>query len=335
MAQQPALQVPDRVETDDLDAKTHGESDLGSGELSVTSGEKGRGEVNHGRHGKHGNERLNPDGFSSVSSVSSVVKFPPSVGQAGCTDSRIRGDGLPDRCYRDVTLVGMQKSEVQVNEHLILLRLRFRLVNTASGPRRDSDLARDAEVQGRHSGDGEVAWASRWAGRTGRRRRKMWCQSWVATTQVRPRSMMTRLGVIAGSRACAARSRSDAVGVEVAGRARATRGSGAGRPRPGGRVRGTPPTGWRGTSSWAGWRSAAASVRAATWRSSHLSVNPCSLYSGAIERAERDHVVVEERVPRLDRRVHRHAVPLGEQQQAGQHHLVADVERLVQRVPTA
>ena len=37
--------------------------------------------------------------------------------------------------------------------------------------------------------------------------RKMWCQSWVAMTQVRLRSMMIRLGVIAGNRTCAARSR--------------------------------------------------------------------------------------------------------------------------------
>ena len=49
--------------------------------------------------------------------------------------------------------------------------------------------------------------------------------------------------------------------------------------------------------------------------------------------AERDHVVVQERIPRLDRRVHRHPVALAQEQETGQHDLVADVERLVQRMP--
>ena len=39
------------------------------------------------------------------------------------------------------------------------------------------------------------------------------------------------------------------------------------------------------------------------------------------------------RVTRLDRGVHRDPVPLGDHQEPGEHHLVADVERLVQRVP--
>ena len=62
---------------------------------------------------------------------------------------------------------------------------------------------------------------------------------------------------------------------------------------------------------------------------------PRSLYSGAIPRAEVDHVVVEERVAGLDRGIHRDAVPLGDHQEAGEHHLVADVERLVERMPAA
>ena len=52
-------------------------------------------------------------------------------------------------------------------------------------------------------------------------------------------------------------------------------------------------------------------------------------------RDERDEVLVEERVAGLDAVGHRHAVALVVQQQARQMHLVAVVERLVERRPAA
>ena len=53
-----------------------------------------------------------------------------------------------------------------------------------------------------------------------------------------------------------------------------------------------------------------------------------------MRRGERDDVLVEERVARLHAVGHGHAVALLAEQQARQLHLVAEIERAVQRMPT-
>ena len=50
---------------------------------------------------------------------------------------------------------------------------------------------------------------------------------------------------------------------------------------------------------------------------------------------EGEHVLVEERIARLDRGVHGHAVALGAEQQARQHDAGPEVKRAVERVPAA
>ncbi len=161
----------------------------------------------------------------------------------------------------------------------------------------------------------------------------MWCQSWVETTHVSATSKTNRAGVIRGMRDLPAH----AGGPRPPGRNSpwrgATRGSATGRPTTGRCGPRNVPDMQARNIVLGRLAICAGKIRAATCRKIHFSVMPAQLVFRRDPRAEGDHVVVEERVAGLDRRIHGDAVALGDHQETGQHDLVADVERLVERMP--
>ena len=155
----------------------------------------------------------------------------------------------------------------------------------------------------------ESAWAPTPAARRGRRRGRCGARAGSRSTQVRLRSMMIRLGVIAGNRTCAARSRATP--------------SGSNQPVA------------RSDSGLRSWSTQRRAVRAeeglgpagaehrlgpvgdprrerprGDLAEQPLVGPPAQLVLRRDRGAEGDHVVVEQRIPRLDRRVHGHAVAL-------------------------